>query len=512
MQSIVRWILVFTGLCLSSTAPAQTLDTVPPNNGSGGVFLDLQATNGPLDITGFDAAVNGTAGITVSVEVWVRSGSYVGFTGSSAGWTLSQVATGVSRGSLENTPFMLGTPITVAPAQTTAVYLHSITGGSGLRYTGVSGDPPQTSFSNGDLALFSDTARTGNVPFAGNVFTPRAFSGTIRYTNALQTTVPNNGDGGVFMNLQAVDRTIAVTGFDVSLESVAGTTTSIEVWTRPGSYVGFTSSNAGWTLSQSVTGQSAGPETPARFSLSQPITVTANAPVAVYLHSVTASGGILYAGTSGDPPQTLWSNNDLVMFSDRAVTGTVAFANSQFTPRTFAGNLRYTKAFTTARSNNGDGGVFMDLDPRDAGLFLTGFDVPLFGAPGVLASVEVWTRPGSYAGFTGSNAGWTLHTTATGLTQGSLVLTPFLFSPPITLGPEGITAVYLHSVTPGAGINYTGTGGSPPQTTWINSDLTMFSDVGRAGVVPFGGSSFTPRTFSGVLRYRSDRMFGDGFE
>jgi hypothetical protein len=64
---------------------AQSLTTLPPDNGSGGVFLDLTPISQPLDVTSFEVPYSGPAGTPVQVEVWTRPGSYVGFDGSSAG-------------------------------------------------------------------------------------------------------------------------------------------------------------------------------------------------------------------------------------------------------------------------------------------------------------------------------------------------------------------------------------------------------------------------------------------
>ncbi len=160
------------------------------------------------------------------------------------------------------------------------------------------------------------------------------------------------------------------------------------------------------------------------------------------------------------------------------------------------------QTLTTAAPNNGSGGVFLDLTPTSTTLFVTQFDVAFSGTVGTTAPVEVWTRSGSYVGFTGSNAGWTLTQTVSAVRGGSLVWVPMVLTTPIVLGP-GTTGVLLHctTTTTGQGIRYTGTSAAPPQTTWSNADLTLFSDVARTGGVPFGGSQFTPRTFSGVVYY-----------
>jgi hypothetical protein len=157
---------------------------------------------------------------------------------------------------------------------------------------------------------------------------------------------------------------------------------------------------------------------------------------------------------------------------------------------------------STAPPNNGSGGIFLDLTPASAALFFEVFETPTNAAAGVPIQVEVWTRPGSYVGFTTSNTGWTLAQTVSG-TGGATTSTPvpFTLTPPITLPAGSTTGIYLHGITTGGGIRYTGTGAIPPQTTWSNADITLFSDVARTGALAFGGTQFTPRTFSGNIQY-----------
>src|SRR6187549_2743283 len=128
---------VILALALTAGAHAQSLTTAPPNNGSGGVFLNLTPVAGPLDFTAFSTYFSSVAGTGVSVQVWVRNGSYVGFTGSSAGWTLFETVNGTSAGTLtESAPINLTLPVQLAAGQTMGIYLHAITVGGGIRYTG----------------------------------------------------------------------------------------------------------------------------------------------------------------------------------------------------------------------------------------------------------------------------------------------------------------------------------------------------------------------------------------
>jgi hypothetical protein len=158
----------------------------------------------------------------------------------------------------------------------------------------------------------------------------------------LSTTTPNNGSGGVFMNLTALAQPLNVVSFQTYFSSAAGTPVSVQVYTRPGTYVGFTASNVGWTLSETVVATSNGTTgLSIPFSLANPILLPTGQVTGVYLHAVTAGGGIRYTGTGASPPVTTWSNADLQLFSDTSRTGAVAFAGTQFSPRTFAGNVNY---------------------------------------------------------------------------------------------------------------------------------------------------------------------------
>lgn len=63
-----------------------------------------------------------------------------------------------------------------------------------------------------------------------------------------------------------------------------------------------------------------------------------------------------------------------------------------------------------------------------------------------------------------------------------------------------------------SGIRYTRSGSLPPVTTRSNADLVLISDTTRTGFILSSGAPFIPRTFSGIIRYAGDMVFGDGFE
>jgi hypothetical protein len=185
MRCVKRSILLFALVGAPvSVVHAQSLATAPPNNSSGSVFMDLTPSSATgLLVTEFESYFNSTAGGASTLAIYTRPGSYVGFTGSSDGWTLVDTVNAISAGTTTLAAITLNTPIVLPGNATTAVYI-APTSGQALRYTGTAANPPQTTWSNDDLTLFSDVARTGTVPFAGTQNSPRVFSGVVHYMPA----------------------------------------------------------------------------------------------------------------------------------------------------------------------------------------------------------------------------------------------------------------------------------------------------------------------------------------
>jgi hypothetical protein len=174
--------LFFVLVAVPAVASAQSLSTAAPNNGSGGVFFDLTPATQALYFTAFQTYFASTAGTGLTVNVYWRSGSYQGHESNSAAWNFAEAVAGTSAGSTGlSDQLTLMNPILLQAGQVTGIYLHSITSGSGIRYTGTGSGGHQTTFSNSDITLTSLHARTGATPFVGTPFTPRTFAGTIHY-------------------------------------------------------------------------------------------------------------------------------------------------------------------------------------------------------------------------------------------------------------------------------------------------------------------------------------------
>lgn len=178
--------LSFAALALATTvASADILNTAPPNNGrsedGAGVFVDLTATSGNLTVIEIGMVSGEPENGPVRLRVWRRTGSYVGFDGTSDGWSIVDEVDAFSAGTTNPTSFFLNNPIALAHGEVTGFLFQGLIGG--VRYTGTGSGGHQTTFSDANLTLFSDVAR-GAPEFGGSRFSPRTFSGYINYIPA----------------------------------------------------------------------------------------------------------------------------------------------------------------------------------------------------------------------------------------------------------------------------------------------------------------------------------------
>ena len=168
--------LVVLGLLISgATAHADQLTTsFLTDNGRTtsdvGHFFDITIGFNPLTVTSFDVNVVDTDSFTLSV--YTRSGTSSGFEGSSMGWSLQSSTSALGAG--VDSPSFVDIDDVFLPSQSTVGIYLFFSNNVGIRYN--SGDIPA---SNSDLSL--DFGSVGEGLFGGVFFTPRTWSGTIRY-------------------------------------------------------------------------------------------------------------------------------------------------------------------------------------------------------------------------------------------------------------------------------------------------------------------------------------------
>ena len=155
----------------SNNAGGDSLDfTFAAGNGSNGNMFDINALTA-MNVLGFTVSPQSTGPVTV--EIYHRTGSYVGFENAAAGWTLIQTETFTANA----TPYRVSfaNPLAINPG-THAFYVTSTV--TTLNYTNGTVVGAVLN-SNADLQVFEGVGKS--YPF-GATFTPRNFNGRIIYS------------------------------------------------------------------------------------------------------------------------------------------------------------------------------------------------------------------------------------------------------------------------------------------------------------------------------------------
>jgi len=177
----IRYVLQTAALAASLTLPlaANSITTTFAQNDSGsGAMFDL--TIGTTRITVNSLSVLDDASSALTLDVYIKSGSYVGFDTTPAAWTLAST-TAVPTGAGATTPTNVTlTPFTLAAGQTYGIYVTFTTtvGGPEMLYTRGS-----NTYSNSNVTLSAGEGLNGLFG-ATSVFPGRTWDGTINYTLA----------------------------------------------------------------------------------------------------------------------------------------------------------------------------------------------------------------------------------------------------------------------------------------------------------------------------------------
>lgn len=113
-------------------------------------------------------------------------------------------------------------------------------------------------------------------------------------------------------------------------------TGQMNVYTRSGTFSGFESSSAGWSLVSSGTGSSAGEDNPSGFDIADFFLSQGNFGIAI------ESEGLVWGHnyTNGDGSNQFYSNSDLSLSLGSATNS--PFSGNVFNPRVWNGTIEYT--------------------------------------------------------------------------------------------------------------------------------------------------------------------------
>lgn len=338
------------GVYAGANTPTLTLTNVPgtynnyvyqcvATNSVGGTVTSqatLVVNNTNVLVTGNTQLCQGSGG-TLSAS---GAATYTWNTGSNSSSiainpsvTTTYTVTGTSSISCISSPVIV--TVQVVPNPTIAS-----SGGTVCSYPGTTSITANASVPN--ITWYATPTSTAALA-SGSIFaTPVLTTTTVFYAEAnsvfsgsLQTTmIAGNGQSGNMFDITALNN-IEVNGFDMHL-SATGVST-IEVWYRPGTFVGFESSNVGWTQALTTTVTSAGPgmltNIPGSFTVNVPAGQT-------YAFYVTTNGGPGVSYTNGTAVGNVYASNADLQFKEGNGGGYFAVT---FTPRVFNGVIRYGK-------------------------------------------------------------------------------------------------------------------------------------------------------------------------
>ena len=195
---------------IDSPQPFTLPTTLAGGNGNFGNMFDINALNN-VTIQSFD--IHGDTGATFDVEVYAKSGTWVGSEDNPGAWTLIGTAPGiVSNGDGVATPLNLTLGYTIPSGETHAFYVTPTdlsTGG--FNYTNGTG-VGNVFAADANIEFLEGAGK--NYPFTGTTFQPRVFNGNIIYE------ANGAGAGGMIVDFTCDD--LGLTNVTITATDAAG--------------------------------------------------------------------------------------------------------------------------------------------------------------------------------------------------------------------------------------------------------------------------------------------------
>lgn len=276
--------------CSSNKTTLVTVSPIPALNIAGSTAL-CSGSSSTLVVSGASTYTWNTGATTNSIVVTPSVATAYSVTGTSTAGCVSSANTTVS--------------VTNPTITTTDAFLCTSSGSANLTANAFSGSTvnwyasPTSTVSLATGSVYASPTVTANTTYyaqASNTFSNSILTPTLGgngSTGNMFDVVPNNN-----LTLNAVDMSISTVG-----------TVSVEVWYRAGTFVGFESSNVGWTSLITTTVNSPGTGTLVNVS---GFSVNLNAGQTYGLYVTTNGGGVNYTnGTAVG--NTLASNSDITV-------------------------------------------------------------------------------------------------------------------------------------------------------------------------------------------------------
>ena len=334
--------------------------TFSSERSAAGVMFDVQAKN-PVTIRGID--FNTVNKEETRVEVWTKTGSYIGHEQARQAWTLLTNGTVIGKGLDRPTPIppAIFTSVAVLANETRAFYVTCLDGPCQRYSLATNG---LQDFENTDLTLFKNgTAKS--LGFDGTEYSPRTFNGALHY--AIITPQPTNvpsarptdtptaapsfapvankmlttkfessvSYAGTMFNIKARD--------NIVINSVAFNTfkyddITVQLYTREGNYTAYDMDTSGWTLlaNETIQGQGLGNPTFIPSGSFDPILVRRTRTQAFYL---TSDGPYLRLAKGTTEGNITTFNSDIIVYE--GIGKRYPINNQTFSPRIWNGAFQY---------------------------------------------------------------------------------------------------------------------------------------------------------------------------
>lgn len=178
-------LVCMVGLLVSTLGQGQAASittTFSSDNGASGNMFDITTFENSLTVNSLELNLETFGGLH-NINVYTKSGTYVGYENNATPWLLVSQLFGVSSSGQDSPTIVDVADFTLLANSVTGFFVTTVNT-SGMSYTN-----GNNTFANSDLRLDLGVGR-GTGLFAGRTFSPRTWNGTINYT------VDGNGSVG----------------------------------------------------------------------------------------------------------------------------------------------------------------------------------------------------------------------------------------------------------------------------------------------------------------------------
>lgn len=217
----------------------------------------------------------------------------------------------------------------------------------------------------------------------------------------LSGTTGSNQQNGLMFDITAKEDFVVK---DFVINNITSSTT-IEVYSRIGSFDGHENTPGSWTLIGTANNVPAGTDIPLNLNLEVPVIIGQTR--AFYITTTTTSHYIEYA-TSYDPVGTILSGS--LYFDIKVGIGKMYPFSATYSPRSFIGKILYSPALISTKWNTGDTTSSIDIVPNrsivlSARLEMSGnYNVTTKGRAVIVSEVDVTATANPYSVASGNSS------------------------------------------------------------------------------------------------------------